>query len=319
MVDGRYTGRVVGQPNMREGKVERLARVARGPRQQARRFSRKLVLQRFAERPAAAHRASPIRWRSMPMRCWRRMRGTRAGRRSRSHDVEASDAGAPSRRQGASRCGSRTKSRAALPLASRREARRPGLRSCWSATMRRRRSTSATSGGRRTTVGMRSFAHDLPADDERSRAARADRRAQRRSRGQRHPRAAAAAEAHRRRARDRAHRSAEGRRRLPSVQRRPAGARSARRCGRARPTAACACSQETGEDLVGKHAVVIGQSNIVGRPMALELLMARCTVTICHSATRDLPGIVRQARHRRRRRRQGRSSCRATGSSRARS
>jgi methylenetetrahydrofolate dehydrogenase (NADP+)/methenyltetrahydrofolate cyclohydrolase len=52
---------------------------------------------------------------------------------------------------------------------------------------------------------------------------------------------------------------------------------------------------ETGEDLVGKHAVVIGQSNIVGRPMALELLMARCTVTICHSATRDLPGIVRQA------------------------
>jgi methylenetetrahydrofolate dehydrogenase (NADP+)/methenyltetrahydrofolate cyclohydrolase len=52
--------------------------------------------------------------------------------------------------------------------------------------------------------------------------------------------------------------------------------------------------QETGTDLVGMHAVVIGQSNIVGRPMALELLMARCTVTICHSATRDLPGIVRQ-------------------------
>jgi len=52
---------------------------------------------------------------------------------------------------------------------------------------------------------------------------------------------------------------------------------------------------ETGESLVGKHAVIIGQSNIVGRPMALELLMARCTVTICHSATRDLPGIVRQA------------------------
>jgi len=52
---------------------------------------------------------------------------------------------------------------------------------------------------------------------------------------------------------------------------------------------------ETGVDLVGQHAVVIGQSNIVGRPMALELLMARCTVTICHSATRDLPGIVRQA------------------------
>src|SRR5678815_2649794 len=53
--------------------------------------------------------------------------------------------------------------------------------------------------------------------------------------------------------------------------------------------------KETGVNLVGMNAVVIGQSNIVGRPMALELLMARCTVTICHSATRDLPGLVRQA------------------------
>jgi len=51
---------------------------------------------------------------------------------------------------------------------------------------------------------------------------------------------------------------------------------------------------ETGEPLVCKHAVIIGQSNIVGRPMALELLMARCTVTVCHSATRDLPQVVRQ-------------------------
>ena len=53
--------------------------------------------------------------------------------------------------------------------------------------------------------------------------------------------------------------------------------------------------RDTGEDLVGKHAVIIGQSNIVGRPMALELLMARCTVTVCHSATRDLPAIAREA------------------------
>jgi methylenetetrahydrofolate dehydrogenase (NADP+)/methenyltetrahydrofolate cyclohydrolase len=53
--------------------------------------------------------------------------------------------------------------------------------------------------------------------------------------------------------------------------------------------------RETGVDLVGKHAVIIGQSNIVGRPMALELLMARCTVTICHSATVDLPSIVASA------------------------
>jgi methylenetetrahydrofolate dehydrogenase (NADP+)/methenyltetrahydrofolate cyclohydrolase len=53
--------------------------------------------------------------------------------------------------------------------------------------------------------------------------------------------------------------------------------------------------KDTGQDLVGMHAVVIGQSNIVGRPMALELLMERCTVTICHSKTRDLPGLIRQA------------------------
>jgi methylenetetrahydrofolate dehydrogenase (NADP+) / methenyltetrahydrofolate cyclohydrolase len=51
----------------------------------------------------------------------------------------------------------------------------------------------------------------------------------------------------------------------------------------------------TGIDLVGLDAVVIGQSNIVGRPMFLELLMARCTVTICHSKTRDLPAKVRGA------------------------
>jgi methylenetetrahydrofolate dehydrogenase (NADP+)/methenyltetrahydrofolate cyclohydrolase len=65
-----------------------------------------------------------------------------------------------------------------------------------------------------------------------------------------------------------------------------------------RPCTPYGCMQllgETGADLVGKHAVVIGQSNIVGRPMALELLMARCTVTICHSATRDLARLVRDA------------------------
>ncbi|MCB1733612.1 MAG: bifunctional methylenetetrahydrofolate dehydrogenase/methenyltetrahydrofolate cyclohydrolase FolD [Gammaproteobacteria bacterium] len=51
----------------------------------------------------------------------------------------------------------------------------------------------------------------------------------------------------------------------------------------------------TGEDLVGKDAVIIGQSNIVGRPMALELLAARCTITICHSKTKNLEEKVRNA------------------------
>jgi methylenetetrahydrofolate dehydrogenase (NADP+)/methenyltetrahydrofolate cyclohydrolase len=45
----------------------------------------------------------------------------------------------------------------------------------------------------------------------------------------------------------------------------------------------------------GKHAVVIGRSNIVGKPMALLLLQAGATVTICHSRTVDLPAITRQA------------------------
>jgi len=50
-----------------------------------------------------------------------------------------------------------------------------------------------------------------------------------------------------------------------------------------------------GVQLEGLDAVVIGQSNIVGRPMALELLAARCTITVCHSRTRDLAAKARGA------------------------
>ncbi len=52
---------------------------------------------------------------------------------------------------------------------------------------------------------------------------------------------------------------------------------------------------ETGIELAGKDAVIIGQSNIVGRPVALELLAARCTITVCHSKTKDLAGKVKGA------------------------
>ena len=48
-------------------------------------------------------------------------------------------------------------------------------------------------------------------------------------------------------------------------------------------------------DLSGKHAVVIGRSNIVGKPMASLLLQENCTVTIVHSRTRDIEAICRQA------------------------
>ncbi len=49
------------------------------------------------------------------------------------------------------------------------------------------------------------------------------------------------------------------------------------------------------KDLRGKHAVVIGRSNIVGKPMAMMLLQANATVTICHSGTADLGAMTRQA------------------------
>jgi len=53
--------------------------------------------------------------------------------------------------------------------------------------------------------------------------------------------------------------------------------------------------ESTGFDLRGKHAVVIGRSNTVGKPMALLLLQANATVTICHSATADIAHHTRQA------------------------
>ncbi|KAA3626054.1 MAG: bifunctional methylenetetrahydrofolate dehydrogenase/methenyltetrahydrofolate cyclohydrolase FolD [Proteobacteria bacterium] len=53
--------------------------------------------------------------------------------------------------------------------------------------------------------------------------------------------------------------------------------------------------QRTGIELKGKEAVVVGASNIVGRPMTLELMLAGCTTTTCHRMTRDLPAHVKRA------------------------
>jgi methylenetetrahydrofolate dehydrogenase (NADP+) / methenyltetrahydrofolate cyclohydrolase len=52
--------------------------------------------------------------------------------------------------------------------------------------------------------------------------------------------------------------------------------------------------KSTQQDLVGLHAVIVGASNIVGRPMALECLLQKCTVTVCHRFTKDLASIVQQ-------------------------
>ncbi|HUB92804.1 MAG TPA: bifunctional 5,10-methylenetetrahydrofolate dehydrogenase/5,10-methenyltetrahydrofolate cyclohydrolase [Candidatus Saccharimonadales bacterium] len=53
--------------------------------------------------------------------------------------------------------------------------------------------------------------------------------------------------------------------------------------------------ESTGEKLEGKSVVIIGRSNIVGKPTAVMLLKKGCTVTVCHSKTRNLPGFTRGA------------------------
>ena len=53
--------------------------------------------------------------------------------------------------------------------------------------------------------------------------------------------------------------------------------------------------KSTGQNVRGKHAVVVGASNHVGRPMAMELLLAGCTITVCHRFTEDLASHVGQA------------------------
>ncbi len=61
------------------------------------------------------------------------------------------------------------------------------------------------------------------------------------------------------------------------------------------PKGAMEMIRRTGVDLNGKEAVVIGRSNIVGKPMAMLLLDANCTVTMCHSRTVDLASHTRRA------------------------
>lgn len=61
------------------------------------------------------------------------------------------------------------------------------------------------------------------------------------------------------------------------------------------PRGALYMIRQTGIDLSGKEAVVIGRSNIVGKPMAMLLLQENCTVTVCHSRTRNLKEYTRRA------------------------
>lgn len=63
----------------------------------------------------------------------------------------------------------------------------------------------------------------------------------------------------------------------------------------ATPAGAIRMLEEAGVAFKGKHAVMVGRSDIVGKPMALLLLHRHCTVTIAHSRTQDLPGVCRTA------------------------
>ncbi len=53
--------------------------------------------------------------------------------------------------------------------------------------------------------------------------------------------------------------------------------------------------ERSGYELKGKNAVIVGRSNIVGKPTAILLMGQHATITICHSRTRDLPGVIRRA------------------------
>lgn len=65
--------------------------------------------------------------------------------------------------------------------------------------------------------------------------------------------------------------------------------------GSATPQGIMTILQEYGVEIAGKHAVVVGRSAILGKPMAMMLLAANATVTICHSRTQNLPELVKQA------------------------
>lgn len=65
--------------------------------------------------------------------------------------------------------------------------------------------------------------------------------------------------------------------------------------GSATPAGIMILLKSYGIPLAGKHAVVVGRSPILGKPMALMLLGADCTVTVCHSRTQNLPDFIRQA------------------------
>ena len=144
-------------------------------------------------------------------------------------------------------------------------------------------------------AGIRSILERYRADLARGRSAGAHRRPERRRARARHPGADAAAAAHRAAARDRGDlepsKDVDGYS-VESAGRLLAGLPGFRPCT---PWGCMKLIESTGIALRGKHAVVIGRSNTVGKPMALMLLQADATVTVCHSRTPDLAEHTRRA------------------------
>ena len=167
-------------------------------------------------------------------------------------------------------------------------------------------------------AGMASFEHKLPADVVAGRSAGADRQAQPRSGGARHPGAAAAAEVARHteaviNAIDPA-KDVDGLH--PINAGRLAGGFAA--LSPCTPLGCIILTKSVHASLEGMNAIVIGRSNLVGRPLVQLLLNENATVTIAHSRSRDLPQARRRAPISSMPRSAGPRWCVATGSSRVR-
>ena len=144
-------------------------------------------------------------------------------------------------------------------------------------------------------VGMAGFDHRLPADARHEDVAALVERAQRRPGRQRHHRAAPAARPPRRRRAHGPRRPRQGRRRPHDALGRPARPRPPRAAALHAAGLHAAARGPATSSSRALEAVVVGRSNLFGKPMAQLLLAANATVTVCHSRTRDLAAVCRRA------------------------
>ena len=251
-----------------------------------------------AARPAAAPCAGGDRGRRPAHRGHARdgrCAGARRGSHRPGHRLACGHGGAAHRRQG-DRAGGARGGRARGRGVGRRRARaRPGSRPCWSATTRRRRSTSATSRRRPPRSASRASTTGCP----RTRRTTRSRRCCASSTPTRACRGSCSSSRRRRRSTAPAltaqippGKDVDG---LTPLSAGPARQGPARACGPARRRGHGAAAPPRRRSSQGAEAVVVGRSDLVGKPVAALLLAANATVTICHSRTRDLAEVCRRA------------------------